>query len=872
MTKQIFIVSYQHFDIIWRRSIDYYRQLREEIILMVLKMLRKYPEFKFTLSQAVVFRIFLEQHPELKEELEGYIREGRFEIIGGMETLPDVNMITGESIIRNILYGRQWLEENLGVEIKTACLEDVFGMSAQIPQILKKCGYKYIKPGRMPGTKSEVREGFCVTREDAPFIWEGLDGTRILGANPHISNHGWGIEEGLQEELEWKDEVIEQPLDVTLKEAVQVPKDKVFVVFSGEEHLPQPILVRLVKSNNHQKTVRYQFATPAEYLEEVLSDREEFEQLPVLGPEFNTEFTGCYTTRIKVKQLNRQAEHRLIEAEKIAAIVSLKGKSYPVEELKRLWRDLFLCQFHDAICGCHTDENYHFIMDRLKGVIVNSERILIDSGQYLIGDRAGSLISLPEIIVFNTLNWKRKDVIRVAGLNNGCWILSNKHIIPGQVDGQDMVFVVDVPPFGYQRYRLSKTNVGQISQVTNQFMPSGDRPKEIRTGRYTVKIDKNHLSIYDEKLKWDIVPEDKILARLIVKEDLGGLWTEEYTQREISEKITDSRVTAIVQGPVFSKVVIEGILEKKVLADKIWDDFKFVRWRREFIFYQDLDRIDLKITVDWQGKNTEVAVLFPVNIDRTKARSWYEIPFGVIERKPYPPDRYQWGRGNWPALSWVDYTDGEKGITLANTGTPGHKIEGGIISVSLLRSGTKHEWATDPEELSFDNGTHTYFFSILPHEGDFRQARSYQLGQQINSALLVFKQDLQVEEEDNLPPAESFLNIDALNIICSAFKLAEDGKGYILRLYETAGEDTQTELKITGGITDISEVDMLENAIDEGYNAGYNSKTTDDGQGNGKDKSKYRYKIANKSISLHFSPFEIKTVSLCKQLISHHNR
>ena len=192
--KQIFIVPYQHFDIIWRRSVDYYRQLREEIILTVLKMLRKYPEFKFTLSQAVVLRMFLEQHPELKDELAGYIREGRLEIIGGMETIPDVNMITGESIVRNVFYGRQWLEENLGVKVKVACLEDTFGMSGQIPQILKKCGYRYLKPGRMPGTKSEVKGGFLVRSQYGPFIWQGLDGTKIFGANPHILNHGGGIE------------------------------------------------------------------------------------------------------------------------------------------------------------------------------------------------------------------------------------------------------------------------------------------------------------------------------------------------------------------------------------------------------------------------------------------------------------------------------------------------------------------------------------------------------------------------------------------------------------------------------------------------------------------------------------------------------
>ena len=867
MKKTVFIVPYQHFDIIWRRSVDYYRQLREEIILMVLKMLRKFPEFKFTLSQAVVFRVFLENHPELKDEIAGYIREGRIEIIGGMETIPDVNMVTGESIVRNILYGRQWLEENLGVEVKTACLDDVFGMSAQIPQIIKKCGYKYLKPGRMPGMKSQARGGSSVIMEDGTFIWEGLDGTRIFGANPHILNHGWGIEEGLQKELEWKDELIEQPLDITLKEAIQISKDKVFVIFSGEEHLPQPILVRLVKSNNSHTAVKYRFATPCEYLEEVLSDKEKIGNLQVLGPEFNTEFTGCYTTRIKVKQLNRHAEHRLIEAEKIVAIASIRGKVYPEEELKQLWRNLFICQCHDAIGGCHTDENYNYIMDKLKKTITNSEKILIDSSKYIVNQT-----NEDSIAVFNTLNWERKDVIKISRGDNRYWALGKepavengkgdkggiRDIIPGQVDGEYMVFVADAPSFGYQKYKIMDEDIGIFSQVKSQFMPSEDETREISTGRYIVKLNKNRMSIYDGKLKWDIVPEDKILAQLIIKEEVGGLWTEEYTQREITERITDYRVTDIIQGPVFSKVVIEGKLERKALADKIWDDFGGLRWKKEFIFYQDLDRIDLRMVIDWHGKNTEVAVLFPVNVDKAKARSWYEIPFGVIERHPYPPDRYQWGRGNWPSLRWVDYADDKRGITLVNTGTPGHKIEKGVICVSLLRSGTKHEWATDAQEQSFDNGTQTYYFSILPHEGDYSQARSYRLGLEINNELLTFKQDLQDKKDlqnNKLSYAESFLEIDAPNIICSAFKQAEDREGYVLRLYETAGEDTRTILKISGEILNIYEVDMLENEI--------RGETVEDLYN--KEKSKDA-----KSISLHFSPFEIKTLKLFMELKRQH--
>ncbi|MCM8833547.1 MAG: hypothetical protein NC816_06500, partial [Candidatus Omnitrophica bacterium] len=169
--KKIYLCFHHHSDLIWRRTKESYDKVREEQILYNLNLFKKYKEFRFCFAQADIIKTFLRQHPEYEKEIKKLVKEKKIYFVGGIISIPDTNLIDGESIIRNIFLGRKYYKENFNIDIEIAWFMDAFGMSGQIPQILKKSNFKYLLPGRTPG----LPENFS-----SDFLWEGIDRSKII--------------------------------------------------------------------------------------------------------------------------------------------------------------------------------------------------------------------------------------------------------------------------------------------------------------------------------------------------------------------------------------------------------------------------------------------------------------------------------------------------------------------------------------------------------------------------------------------------------------------------------------------------------------------------------------------------------------------
>jgi len=167
MKKKVFLCFHHHSDLVWRRTKEGYDKVREEQIFHNLKLFEKIPEYRFCFAQSNIMEVFLSQNPEYEEKIKNLVKKRKIDFVGGIVSLPDTNMVVGESIVRNILLGKKYYKEKFGKEVEVAWLMDVFGMSGQIPQILKKSSFKYLYPGRMPGLPEGYKRG---------FIWEGIDG------------------------------------------------------------------------------------------------------------------------------------------------------------------------------------------------------------------------------------------------------------------------------------------------------------------------------------------------------------------------------------------------------------------------------------------------------------------------------------------------------------------------------------------------------------------------------------------------------------------------------------------------------------------------------------------------------------------------
>ncbi len=166
---RVFLSCYHHSDLAWRHTYEEYDAIREKQLLLVLRYFKEYPDFRFFIDQSEVLRRFLEKHPEAAAPLKQAVKDGQLELGGGL-SIPDLNLCSGESLVRNLLAGRDYYREEFGTEVELASMFDAFGMCAQLPQMLSKCGYRWLLPGRLPG--------FPDTLPDyKPFNWRGLDGS-----------------------------------------------------------------------------------------------------------------------------------------------------------------------------------------------------------------------------------------------------------------------------------------------------------------------------------------------------------------------------------------------------------------------------------------------------------------------------------------------------------------------------------------------------------------------------------------------------------------------------------------------------------------------------------------------------------------------
>jgi alpha-mannosidase len=790
MDNKIYLCFHHHSDLVWRRTKQEYDNVREEQILYNLKFFDKYQNFRFCFAQANILKMFLSQHPELNGKIKKLISENKIEIVGGMISIPDTNLILGESIVRNILLGLDYYKKEFNKRPDIGWFMDAFGMNGQIPQILKKSGFSYLYPGRMPGLPN--------TSYIKGFVWIGIDGSNII-----TSSETTGVQDGtavcnlpviynFSERMDWS---LTQMKNLT---------ENIFALYCKEEGFFEESIFSKIEKFNKENEGKIVISQPSDYYSNLNN-----KNLPEYKGEFNPEFSGCYTTRINIKQLNRKAEISILNAEKIAAIISInQGLSYPNEFFNSLWENLSICQFHDGICGCHIDAVYNDLTKDFEDIINKSLKYT----GYALGTlfSSGKQVEKESIILFNTNPWPRKELIFLE-------------------DRQEPIhFMSSMPSFGYKQIsisqRSSKLKVINKKETLEKY--------SFENENYKVSIAGSEISINPKFLKQPVFSKNGF-GEILFREDAGDLWREEFLGPIMGKENEIEQIKEIRESDLFTDILIEGEVNKGFY----WKGMEKLSWEKRYIFPKELKKFEMKLKIKWQGKNTKIMIVFPLMTDPLQSIPLYEIPFGFIERAPYfevetkyektlkllPDNVYQTAKGDWPALTWVDYSDNHVGLTVANKGTPAHQLNNGRIYVALMRSPTRPASGFYPELGTFENGAHFYEFAFLPHiTGDL--VDSIKMGHDFNNPPIIIENPKISEEE------KSFISIEGEGIILSCFKKSEKEQGYILRLFESLGRKNNIKIQLSFPVKKIYEVNLIEE----------NKKEIDGEQ-------------------IQFSPFEIKT-------------
>ncbi|HEX9369697.1 MAG TPA: glycoside hydrolase family 38 C-terminal domain-containing protein, partial [Roseiflexaceae bacterium] len=322
----------------------------------------------------------------------------------------------------------------------------------------------------------------------------------------------------------------------------------------------------------------------------------------------------------------------------------------------------------------------------------------------------------------------------------------------------------------------------------------GGRRSVLENDELRVELDDSGeiASLYDKRADRETIAPRATGNQLVAYEDRPMQWDAWDVDIFYEEKpypvreIVDWRV--VEQGPLRAAVEITRRLGQSTIRQRI------CLWRGS-------RRVDFATEVDWQERQTLLRALFPLNVNATRATC--EIQFGAVERPTHRNTSWDWARFEVCAHRWVDLSEGDYGVALLNDGKYGHSLHHNILGLSLLKG------AIFPDRQA-DRGLHRFTYSLLPHAGDWRAAGVVRRAYELNAPLrAVERSNVQTFERSN----RSFLSTPTDHIVVETLKVADDGNGLIVRLYEAHNQRGPASLKFGRPVAAAVETDLLEREV-----------------------------------------------------------
>lgn len=824
---KIHLLGHAHLDMAWLWEVAETWQVAQRTFESVINLQEDFPELIFCHSTPALYQWIEQNRPDLFQVIRDKIQQGTWELLGGMWIEPEMNLISGESIARQLLYGQRYFLEKFGQITKIAWLPDTFGFCATLPQFLQLAGIDYFVTQKLDWNDT--------TKFPYPlFWWESRDGSKVLSlmSNPigegiepvKIAAYGanWQTKTGLDSHL-WLMGVGDHGGGPSrdMLETIERWQLASSLLTSSPQKSPDQAQI----NNQHLAFPQLQFTTALHYLEQIKSQGKSAD-IPIWQDELYLEFhRGCYTTHSDQKYFNRYCEGLLYEVELLASIATLTtGKIYPQAEITTIWQKVLFNQFHDILPGTSIPEVFITANQDWQTVIKTGKEIWEDSWQAIF-----SQINLPAppqenaqaIIVFNSLSWQRSEVVSIGDRDiKQTWqiIDSNGRPIPSQLStsSPNTIFFLaeNIPSIGFACFWLtSSAEILEASEI-NISIPVLSPPDQVHE-EITWLLENQFLKVSINPQNGDLASVFDVINNREVIQEAGGnqlqFWRDEGQYWD-AWNIDPN----YAQYPLpTAELVSINYLEQGAIHQSI----RVVRKFRNSTFIQDyiLDRnsplVKIVTSVDWQESHVLVKAAFPLTISSDTAT--YEIPYGTIDRPTKPTTEAERAKWEVPALRWADLSNSEYGVSLLNNCKYGYDAQPDQLRLTLLR-GT--EW---PDSNS-DRTHHQFTYALYPHQGNYQQAQTIRRGYELNLPLTVRLHPIKTLGNAS-PASHSWLSLrndkGIGNLIISSLKLAEvsspvlnlkSSLQWILRFYETTGDRATFILDNSLGLTISHRVNLLE--------------------------------------------------------------
>lgn len=805
MDVDIIGVGHAHIDVAWLWTLGQTRRKVARTFSNVLRLMEQYPDYHFSQSQPQLYKYTEMNYPEIFEGIKERVKEGRWELMGGTWVEPDCNAIGAESLARQFLLGRGYFRKHFGdVDTPVLWLPDTFGYSWALPQLIKQAGMEYFITHKMSWNQYNHMPHQILW-------WQGIDGTKVLthflttvsewnsDLLPHATTYN-GIVSAYEVFSTWN--------NFRQKDA----HNELITAYGygdGGGGPTREMLENVEQFKNHPGAPRVRPGTVREFMERL--EDEHGDDLPTWNGEFYLEYhRGTLTSQARNKWNNRKSEFLLHDAEFVAAYAAMLGNfEYPHESLNEAWELVCLNQFHDILPGSSITPVYED-----SCIDYNQIRQLATN----VRDQAISALAKSvsgDVIAINPTSFGGS---RIGLLEDETVALSRagEDVLTQATAGGTLVALENLAPFSVTS--LSKTG-NTASMDTGLFIrKDGDSIfMENALIRYVFNDVGEFTSIYDIEARREIIEAGKTANQLLAFEDRPmdfDAWDIDIYFEDRMEHMRDVQSLEIIEeGPIRVGIEIKRNYRSSTLVQRI------------YLTYNS-KRVDFDTWIDWHEHHIFIKAGFPVDILSTTAT--YEIQWGNVERPTHRNTSWDWAKFETAAQKWADLSEGNYGVAILNDSKYAYEAKNNEFRISLLKS------ATNPDPIA-DQGEHRMVYSLLPHIGDWRE-QVIEQAYDLNDPIILRT----VSGGDGSDTMQSLVSVDSANVTIETVKLAEDGNGIIVRLYENHRNRGSATIQAGFALAGAYHCNLLEENEDE-------------------------LTVTDNSVSLSIRPYQIATLRLIPQ-------
>ena len=751
---QISAVGHAHIDTAWLWPLAETMRKCVRTFSTAVEYMEDYPEYIFACSQAQQYEWMKDQYPGLYAKIRRKVEEGRFIPTGGSWVEPDTNIPSGESLVRQFLFGQRFFQDEFGITCQEFWVPDVFGYSAALPQIMRQAGIRYFLTQKMSWNQFNKLPSHS-------FLWEGMDGSQVLTHFPPVDTYNSmaNVKDVMFNTSNYKD---------------HDRSKQSYLLFGYGDGGGGPTRAMLEQLNRMQDVdglPQVNQRTPNDFFQRLEADIKD----PIIwrGELYFEYHRGTYTTQASTKRDNRRSEELLHDVEFLSAITYVtKDFSYPSENLAKLWKIVLTNQFHDIIPGSSITEVYQDSDRDYRKVLTESSELRRSAAIALV-DQA--LENTGRIAVVNTLSFDRTELVVLP---------------PGSATVQKSAMgeplgIVTAPSMGYAVVEPSteKFNKVNINQSPDGFFLENDyvAVKFNLEGQLT--------SLFDKQNNRECIEPNKNANQFVLFDDNPvnfDAWDVDIYHLEKYKRSAPAHSARIIEeGPLRVSLEFEYAISARSNI-------------RQVISLTSLSpRLEFSTEVDWHEDHKFLKVEFPFNLRAMYAT--YEIQFGHLQRPTHFNNSWDMARFEVCAHHWADFSEPDYGVSLLNDSKYGYSVHDNLMRLSLLRSPKM----PDPEA---DMGKHKFRYALLPHKDTPVNAGVIEEGYRFNSPLLIYPTQAELQNK-------SFFSIVGGSLILDTVKKAEDSDAIILRLFEAHGKRGVCHIESQLPIARAAQCNLLE--VDE---------------------------------------------------------